>query len=279
MNYESNPGQEVFEDVVFLGGKLVRIKKQPDKPQPAPPSMPSEPFNIECVIVCDRYHDFLTHTLPSNKFLFNRTVVVTAPEDKQTQRICEFYHVECVRTDSLRSRWGEFWKGKAINEGLAKLSKAGWMVHMDADIMLPPQTKLLLEAADLDKSFIYGIDRFIVKGYDAWDEFKRMPLLQQEAGSYIHTHAFPLGTRVMHTHAGGYVPIGFFQLWHAESKIFTYPEEHGTAGRGDTIFAQKWPRSKRGFIPEIIGYHIESSDSAMAKNWNGRTTVAFEPGK
>src|SRR5208337_1497513 len=127
---------------------------------------------------------------------------------------------------------------------------------------------ILLEQANLDTSMLYGCDRFIVQGKQAWNDFLEAPKLQHEANAYIHLGAFPLGTRVMHDFAGGYLPIGFMQLWHPiGSNVNTYPEEHSTAGRGDTVFSQKWIRAKRGFLPEIIGYHLESEDAGMAKNW------------
>ena len=75
--------------------------------------------------------------------------------------------MECVLTDALRSRWKQFCKGAGINEGLARLSKRDWVVHLDADIWLPPLTRNLLANANLAKRMIYGIDRFIVKGYKA----------------------------------------------------------------------------------------------------------------
>ncbi len=244
---------------------------------PNPPVSPStKPFCMEAVIVCDQYADFLAQTLPHNKFLFDRIVVVTPFEDRKTQRVCEFHHVECVRSDELLSRKGEFHKGKGINAGLAALSLKGWAVHLDADIYLPPQTRLLLQAADLDPAFLYGIDRFNVRGFEAWADFQGLPRLQHENETYIHLGAFPIGTRVMHRQAGGYVPIGFFQMWHpAVSGIRRYPEEHTNAGRGDTVFAQKWPRCRRGFLPEIVAYHLESEDASNAANWNGRTTAPF----
>jgi len=244
---------------------------------PNPPvSAPAKPFCMEAVIVCDQYADFLAQTLPHNKFLFDRIVVVTAYEDKKTQRVCEYHHVQCIRNDALLSRKGEFHKGKGINAGLAALSLNGWAVHLDADIYLPPQTRLLLQAADLDPTFIYGIDRFNVRGFEAWADFQGLPRLQHENETYIHLGAFPIGTRVMHRFAGGYVPIGFFQLWHpSASGILRYPEEHTNAGRGDTVFAQNWPRSKRGFLPEIVAYHLESDDASNAANWSGRTTAPF----
>lgn len=243
----------------------------------APPALPSKkPFSIEAVIVCDNYADFLVQTLPHNKFLFDRLVVVTSFEDKPTQRVCEFHHVECIRTDDLLSRKGEFHKGKGINAGLAALSLKGWAVHLDADIYLPPQTRLLLQAADLDSAFIYGIDRFNVRGFAAWAEFQGVPKLQHEDETYIHLGAFPIGTRVMHRHAGGYVPIGFFQMWNpGASGIHRYPDKDSNAGRGDALFAQNWPRARRGFLPEIVGYHLESEDASNAANWNGRSTAPF----
>jgi hypothetical protein len=76
-------------------------------------------FCMEAVIVSDNYSDFLAHTLPHTKFLFNKIVVVTSYEDKQTQRVCEYHHVMCIKTDELMSRKGEFHKGKGINAGLA----------------------------------------------------------------------------------------------------------------------------------------------------------------
>ena len=244
-------------------------------PQPAPEP---KPFLLEAVIVCDQYSDFLSQTLAHNKYLFDKVVVITSYEDKATQKVCEYLHVSCIKTDELQSRKGEFHKGKGINVGLTELSMKGWVAHIDADIYLPPQTRLLLQGADLDPTMIYGIDRFNVRGYWAWSEFISNPKLQHEDETYIHLGAFPLGTRVMHRHGGGYVNLGFFQLWNPSSSgVYKYPDEHTNAGRGDTVFAMQWPRSRRSFLPEIVGYHLESVDGSLACNWNGRTSAYFGP--
>lgn len=242
------------------------------------PHVPDEQFHIECVIVCNNFSDFLRYTLPNNKPMFNRIVVVTSTEDKATQKLCEFYHVECVVTDRLRTIEGKFCKGAGINEGLARLDKKGWVVHMDADIWLPPQFRLLLAQANLAKYMIYGIDRFNVSGAVQWAKFLETPRLQHECGAYIHLHTsgFPIGTRVMQSHMGGYMPIGFFQLWNPkESGVDRYPEGHTNAGREDLMFGNKWPRRQRGFIPEIIAYHLESDAMEMGANWSGRITKEF----
>lgn len=240
-------------------------------PAPCPP-----PLKLECVIVCDRYHDFLAKTLPHNKQLFDRIVVVTSPEDSDTRRVCEYWHVECICTDKLNSRWGKFCKGAGVNAGLAKLKLDGWVVHMDADIWLPPLTKIILNASTPDPETLYGMDRFIVKGYKAWAEMMELPALQQECSVYVHLNAFPLGERVMAMDAGGYVPIGFFQMWNpGATGIKTYPEEHTSAGKGDMVFAKQWKRQKRAFLPELVAYHLESEDSEMEANWHGRKTKPF----
>ena len=140
-------------------------------------------MKIEAVVTCVDYADFLAETLPHNRNLFDKVVVVTSPEDKPTQRICEYWHVDCLSTDSFRSRWGEFNKGAAINDGLARLAKTDWLVHMDADIVLPPLTRTLLEAAELDPSSIYGIDRHMVHGYEPWRKFMAMPDLSKRIRS------------------------------------------------------------------------------------------------
>jgi hypothetical protein len=240
---------------------------------PTPPA-PLKPFKLEAVVVCAFYSDFLRETLPHNKNLFDHIVVVTSPEDNETQRICEWNNVECVVTDALETRWKRFCKGAGVNEGLAKLANDGWMLHLDADIWLPPLTRVMLQQADLDRSMLYGVDRFNVQSFEAWRKFVEAPQLQQEDRGWVHMGAFPLGTRV--TEAHGYVPIGFFQLWNPlGSKVFTYPQGHTTAGREDWMFARQWPRAKRHLIPEIVAYHLESEKAAMGANWNGRATKTF----
>ena len=247
--------------------------------EPCEPRPTNECFYIECVIVCHKYDDFLRCTLPHNKTIFDRVIVVTSPEDIATQKLCEFYHVECVQSERLRTAEGKFCKGAGINDGLARLAKGGWVLHLDADIWLPPQTRRLLERACLDKRMLYGIDRFGVVGYKQWQKFLDAPRLQHECDSYIHVRnsGFPIGTRVMQNHMSGYVPIGFFQLWHPQcSSVMKYPEGHTDAGREDLLFAKQWTRAQRGFIPEIIGYHLESEDAGFGTNWSGRKTKRFE---
>ena len=245
---------------------------------PADPPKATVPFRLEAVVVCVNYGDILAHTLPDNRILFDRLVVVTAPEDKETRRVCEYWHVECVQTDVLESRWGRFCKGAGINAGLEKLAKSDLVVHMDADIVLPPLTRKLIEGGRLDRSHLYGCDRVMCRSFVDWAKFRCEPRLQHEDECWIHMNQFPFGHRVAIHSYGGYIPIGFFQMWSPSvSGIFSYPEGHTTAAREDTKFALQWPRAKRSLLPEVIAYHLESEAAPMAANWSGRTTRRFGP--
>lgn len=234
---------------------------------------------IEAITTCVDHADFLAHTLPLNKSHFDKLIVVTAPEDKGTIKVCDYHGVRYHATDAFRTRWQEFRKGAGINEGLALLDKDSWIVHLDADIILPAHFRQAVASAALDTSMIYGCDRVECQSYEAWQKFigKPEPAIQGN-GVFIHTtHSpFRFGTRVQFPDAGGWIPIGFFQMWHADSGRLVYPEGHTDAGREDSLFPKQWPRSKRGFLPEVIAYHLESEQAPMAVNWAGRKTKPFQ---
>lgn len=236
---------------------------------------------IECIQVCVNYADFLAHTLPANKIHFDKMVVVTTSDDKETQRICEYHNVECVVTNAFYENGDKFNKGKGINAGLQKLSMDGWVVHLDADMYLPPLTRSILQRLDLDHFSIYGIDRMMCPDYESWMAFISKPKLLHQGWVYIYADVFPMGVRIGEYNNTGYTPIGFFQMWSPRhSKVYHYPTQHGSADRTDVQFAKKWIRRCRGFIPEIIAIHLESEALGtmdMGKNWNGRRTAQFAP--
>ena len=249
-------------------------------PPPPPPCEPPppRPFRLECVIVCANYSDFLAYTLIENKILFDDLVVVTSPEDRRTQRLCEYRHVRCISTDTLETRWRKMCKGKGINVGLESLKLDGWVLHLDADIALPPLTRHLLAKADLDPTHLYGADRQNVPNHHEWTKFISSPRLQHEDECWLHMNQFPMGTRVAIHGYNGYIPLGFFQLWNPHaSGIYRYPEGHETAAREDTKFALQWERRQRSLLPEVVCYHLESEKAPHGSNWDGRKTREFGP--
>lgn len=234
-------------------------------------------MKIEAVTVCVNYSDFLAHTLPHNKNLFNKLVVVTDTKDLKTKQICDFYNVLCVQTDAFYEDGDVINKGKGINEGLKHLDMDGWVVHLDSDIYLPPLTRSILENLELDDKTLYGIDRMMCPTYESWINFIDNPSLLHEGWIYVHATAFPMGTRIAEYKGKGWEPIGFFQMWNpTASGVNEYPPNHGRVDRSDVLFAKKFSRKNRQLIPEIICIHIESEYTVqMGANWGGRKTPPF----
>jgi glycosyltransferase involved in cell wall biosynthesis len=236
---------------------------------------------LECVVVCVNYSDFLAHTLPYNKNLFDKMVVVTDTKDEKTKALCEYYHVTCVQTDIFYKNGNVFNKGAAIDEGLKHLSNRDWVLHLDADIYLPPLTRTVLEKLPLQNHKMYSCDRLMCPSYEQWIKFMDKPRNVQEGWIYIHMDAFPIGVRIAEymNQGGGWEPIGYFQLWNPSgSGVYGYPTEHGFCDRTDVIQAKRFPRNFRELLPEIIVIHLESEGlgvGEMGKNWRGRRTMPF----
>lgn len=232
-------------------------------------------MKIEAVSVCVEYGDFLAHALPQNKGQFDRWVIVTAPHDEQTRALCEHYHVECVVTDAFFANDKAFDKAAGINAGLARLKRDGWVAHIDADIVLPPRGREMIERGALDQRAIYGIDRMLCESFEDWCRHLSWPEIMHSNGIIV-AQEFPHGARLLKSE--GWAPIGFFQLWNpGTSGIATYPD-HGSVDRGDVAFARLWPREWRHLIPELLAIHLASEhEDGMGRNWRGRRSQPFGP--
>ena len=236
-------------------------------------------MKLQAITTCVDYADFLACSLLFNKPQFDRYIVVTTPEDRRTRDLCEHHYVECLVTSAFYDAGQAFAKSNAINAAIERLAPAGWLLHIDADIVLPPRARQILERLPLDPSCIYGVDRMMCPDHAAWLRYVTMPEVQHSCDTYVQATAFPLGVRVGHLDADGWAPIGFFQLWNPQgSGKTTYPS-HGRADRSDLQFARLWPRDKRLLIPEIVAIHLEEKAVGlpMGVNWGGRKTPHFGP--
>jgi len=235
---------------------------------------------IEAVVVCVNYADFLAHSLPANRSHFNNMVVVTDSKDQATVDICNKYNVRCIRTDAFYENGNKFNKAAGINVGLKALQGGGWTVHLDADIVLPPLFRSIIERLPLDESKMYGLDRYMCPSYEAWMKYLESGRSCHERWAFLHLNLFPMGTRLVQY--GDYMedgstpdmwlPIGYFQMWFRD---LAYPAEHGAADRTDVLHAKHYDRAHRELIPEIAVIHLESEPALMGTNWEGRQTARF----
>jgi hypothetical protein len=232
-------------------------------------------MRIEAVIVCKNYSDFLAHSLPENLQFLDRVVVVTHPDDKATQALCNKFGVDVFPTAVMHDDGDALNKGRAINLGLQHLRHDGWLLHLDADIVLPHRFRQMLAHAKLDQANIYGADRLNTGSYKNWMRFKHKGVPQHSYRYLVNpTAEFQLGSRLLHTEYG-YCPIGYFQLWHSSQRR-QYAVSAGSAEHSDVLFSVQWPRANRILLPELFVYHLESEPNApMGVNWNGRKSRHF----
>lgn len=266
-----------------IQGRSVNSPKKPRK------------IRLEAVTVCVDYSDFLAYSVLFNKSAFDRWVIVTSPTDEATRRLCEYHDLEYVVSNRFYEPDGwqpkshgqgrlykpPFAKAKGINDGLKALDGDGWVLHIDADIVLPPRAREMIERTGLVPQNIYGIDRLMSKSFEEFAIHLTYPEVQHDANIFIRGNSFPFNVRVGNhrdDNGGGWLPIGFFQLWNpAGSGIKAYPEQHNSAGRTDMQHAMRWPIERRLLIPEVIGIHLESETTMMSANWSGRRTRYFGP--
>jgi hypothetical protein len=239
---------------------------------------------VEAVTVCVGYADFLAATAPENAPLLDNWIVITSPDDEETRMVCRKHNIFHILSEDYK-RGGPFNKARMINRALDQISAKDWILHVDADIVLPRQFRNLLEWADLDERCIYGADRQRVIGYDKWKAFK-----QYVGGWDNHTHElgwwwhpeYPNMSRLVSS-IHGYTPIGAFQLWNSSESIQynshqkRYPIDHGDAARTDHQFSLQWDRRYRQILPEVLLLHLESEAGVHGANWCGRTTKPFGP--
>ena len=206
---------------------------------------------LEGLTICVNFHDYLVRTLPKNKKHFDNFIVVTTPEDHRTQKICALQNVPV----KLSFRKGpKFNKGALINDGLSVMGKTSWIIHVDADVLLPETLRSELEKCHLDQDTFYG------------------------ARLLIATNPQDLSkTELIHSYRC--IGIGAFQLWHAQSKYLKnqktwYSEKYDHAGRSDRKFYRLWnkqePTELEGIHPIHLGELRLEKFGGHGEDWSGR---------
>lgn len=244
-------------------------KPHPPHPHPYHNDPPGrDDLRLEAVTVSVGFDDFLDVTLGLNHPHFDTMIVVTSHGDRKTQAVARKHGAICVQTDLFSKNGRNFNKGAAINAGFGHFQYQGWRLHLDSDIVLPDNARrILFNHSHLDKECIYGCDRVNVVGLDALWKIRGYP--QHKHGCLVSVeHPVPVGARFVDT-LHGYVPIGFFQLWHANNQ-HPYPYSLGSAAHDDVLFAAQWPHSQRRHLPGIICLHVCAASACWGENWDGR---------
>lgn len=232
---------------------------------------------LEAVIVCDNYSDFLEVTIPHTLRNVNKLVVVTSKTDGDTKKLCAKLDVTCI--EGWNHRRDGFDKARAINHGLAHLSCKNYLLHMDADVIIPDVFADWFTTSHILKpENIYGVDRYECKSQKSLDEvFKTGWVHARKEWRYMIQPPYNLkpSTRVAHSDYEGWLPIGYFQLWHGSQQT-RYPlKRDADAEHTDVLFAANWMPENRILIPDFYAIHL-STDDGVGANWHGRKTPKWK---
>lgn len=215
--------------------------------------MTETPFTI--VTTCVGFDDLLAVTLPLNCQWPAKTVVITSCEDAGTIAVvakCDHQSdVQLHVTGAFRQGGAEFNKGAALSEVLDRLS--GWVLLVDADIVLPTRTNL----DDLDPECVYNA-------------FRRMLLDPLEYRPDLDWITLPEGPERTNNEYPGYA-----QAFHLDCSRLrdrpVYPTDWKHAGGSDSFFVKKYPPEHRRRLPfEVL--HLGTA----GVNWCGRVTPRLD---
>ena len=222
-----------FNNIIRKKGELVKTEK------------PKLSKKLDIIVVSVNYNDFLITTLKTNLLNFENVTVVTSSEDKLCQEICKKYGVNIVITDVMYENVAKFNKGKAINSAINSLIDPGFILLIDADIII----KNSINTDNLDFDVLYTSDRWMCETYN--DLIK------------IENDPNDLSKLYNESDKG----IGFFQLFHY-SKASSYPESSDNAAFSDLLFRDKFI-NRQNINNTVI--HLGKS----YQNWDGRKTERF----
>jgi hypothetical protein len=219
---------------------------------------------MRAITACVQYDDYLKYALPTWLPYFDAVIVVTQHDDEATINMVldmSFkldFPVDLHFTSAFTDNGAVFNRGAAIEEALDAAGRHGWICHMDADIIMPPElewSESLLECGNL-----YGMQRRLLK------EPTRQELSGIVNGSLDHKQ-YPVRTEKM--------IYGYFQLFHGEDKRLGKPPWYSPkwihCAHCDLDFAKKWPAtSRRWLIGELL--HL----GPRRQNLMGRVTERLD---
>jgi hypothetical protein len=125
-------------------------------------------MKLEYVTICVNYLDFFKISYEKNLAagIFDHFIVITDYNDDATYQFCLDNNITVVKTDIFYKNGAVFNKGAAINYGFEKLKYNDWVAFMDADTFVPNDFKEKIDFKNLNKEFMYGTERVLLKTPD-----------------------------------------------------------------------------------------------------------------
>lgn len=201
---------------------------------------------MRAILVSVDYGDILALTLPHNRHHFEEVMVVTTPQDEETQRVARHMKSRLHLTQTFYDDGALFNKWKALEEALDSFGREGWLCIMDADILWPN----LVDYAQFNtQGFLYNPYRHV------WPHvhLTAPPEHQWNQLSTYRDFEFP----------------GYTQIFHADDSHLPEAPWHEVdwkhAGGADSNFQNLWPDDCKVRLPWTV-LHL----GQPFENWAGR---------
>lgn len=245
---------------------------------------------LRAFIVSVDYADLLAYTLPWNMRHFRDVTIITTDRDKDTINIAKWLKCNIHITDSFYDNGAYFNKWKALEEGLDKYGRWGWIALLDADTLWPRTVDL----SEIKKGYFYGPERrminlsnkrYIHPKYDepTYCSPDDLPDVNDQSWvtegvkipcKYETLLPFPRddqwGSYPIHRNSVREFP-GYTQIFYGKDPVLSETPWHQIdwihAGGADSYFPLRWPEEKRIKLPWKVLHLGESG-----VNWCGRVT-------
>lgn len=209
---------------------------------------------IQSITTSVNYADLLSIALPRLRPHVDRCLVVTSPEDRWTYEVAREHGAEVQVTDAFHRGGASFAKGRAIGEA-APIDTRGWILCIDADIVVPPDFWHQLESLSLDERYLYSALRRMAFTPADWSH------VENDWGK----------TQDLALKLDGELP-GCFHLFHAPSTPTPwYPVDFLHAAGYDSAFESRYRRvGLAAWLPFQVVHLGEDG-----QNWHGRLTAGW----
>jgi hypothetical protein len=203
------------------------------------------PFTLIGITVSVQYEDYLSYCL-SNAQILDQWYVVVDPTDTPTHHLLQGLPNVTMIQFEFRKGNTVFNKSGGLHEAQrlvhAKYPDA-WVLLLDSDIVLPPETRTTLMNSPLDRTFLYGAARAF---------YQTPEQLQEDKPTSVKTRGC----------------WGFFHLYFDKTK-FCLAHSKDASGY-DEVFKTAFAR--RIHILPITVKHLGDERC----NWKGRKSKRFE---
>lgn len=207
--------------------------------------------NVQVIVICVNYSDFLSITYKENIKFFERENyhIITTKEDKETIDLCEELKINYTCYNYFYKNSSYFNKSGAVynmQKILHEKYPDDWILLLDADIILPSNFEEIYNKNCTDKKALYSLER---KDYEEEEDYKNLKNEVKYCGVNF---------------------MGFMQLYYDKTKY--YQKFSIDASTCDAIFRDYFYDTLKFLDKDVhlihLGKNHVNNRGRITKKWN-----------